>query len=44
MAKLRFTAEAIIHKLREVDVLIGQGKTRGDTCKQLGVTDKTYFR
>jgi len=44
MAKQRFTAEEIIHKLREADVLIGQGKTIGDACKQLGVTDKTYFR
>lgn len=41
MAKQRFTAEEIIHKLREADVLIGQGKTIGDACKQLGVTDKT---
>ena len=44
MAKQRFTTEEIIHKLREADVLIGQGKTIGDACKQLGVTDKTYFR
>ena len=40
MAKQRFTAEEIIHKLREADVLIGQGKSIGDACKQLGVTDK----
>jgi putative transposase len=40
----RCTPEEIIHKLREADVLIGQGKTIGDACKQLGVTDKTYFR
>ena len=44
MAKQRFTTEEIIHKLREADVLIGQGKTVIDACKQLGVTDKTYFR
>jgi len=44
MAKQRFTAEVIIHKLREADVLIGQVKTIGDACKALGVTDKTYFR
>ena len=40
----RFTTEAIIHKLREADVLSGQGKTIAEVCKQLGVTDKTYFR
>jgi putative transposase len=44
MTKQRFTTEEIIHKLREADVLIGQGKTVIDACKQLGVTDKTYFR
>lgn len=27
MAKQRYTAEEIIHKLREADVTIGQGKT-----------------
>jgi transposase-like protein len=24
--------------------MIGQGKTVAETCRQLGVTDKTYFR
>ena len=44
MAKQRFTAEEIIHKRREADVVIGQGKTIAEACKALGVTDKTYFR
>lgn len=44
MAKQRFTTEEIIHKLREADVMIGQGKTVAEACRQLGVTDKTYFR
>ena len=44
MAKQRFTAEEIIYKLREADVLLGQGKMVGELCKQLGVSDKTYFR
>ena len=44
MPKARFTTEEIIHKLREADVLIGQGKTVAEACKALGVTDKTYFR
>jgi putative transposase len=44
MPKARYTAEEIIHKLREADVLIGQGKTVADACRALGVTDKTYFR
>jgi putative transposase len=44
MAKQRFTTEEIIHMLREADVLIGQGRTIAEACKQIGVTDKTYFR
>ncbi len=44
MPKQRFTTEEIIHKLREADVLSGQGQTVAQVCKQLGVTDKTYFR
>ena len=44
MAKKRYASEEIIHKLREADVLLGQGKTIAEACKQLGVTDQTYFR
>ena len=44
MPKQRFTTEEIIHKLREADVLIGQGRTVPEACKQIGVSDKTYFR
>ena len=43
MPKQRFTTEEIIHKLREADVLSGQGQTVAQVCKQLGVTDKYYF-
>ena len=44
MPQQRFTTEEIMHKLREADVLSGQGQTVAQVCKQLGVTDKTYFR
>ena len=44
MAKRRYTSEDIIHKLREADVLLGQGQTIGQACKAIGVTDHTYFR
>jgi putative transposase len=44
MPKQRFATEEIIHKLREADVMSGQGKTVAEVCKQLGITDKTYFR
>jgi transposase-like protein len=44
MPKKRYTAEEIIHKLREAEVLLGQGRTVPQVCKQLGVADQTYYR
>ena len=44
MMDRKYSSEEIIHKLREADVLIGQGRTVADATKQIGITDKTYFR
>ena len=44
MDQTRFAAEQIIHKLRETDVLIGQGLKVPEVCRRLGVSDKTYYR
>jgi putative transposase len=44
MPKKRYNAEEIIHKLREADVLLGQGNTASHVCKQIGVADQTYYR
>ena len=44
MPKQRYTTEEIIHKLREADVMIGQGRSVAEAAKQIGITDKTYFR
>ena len=44
MPKRRYNVEEIIHKLREAGVLFAQGKEITETCKQLGVTDQTYYR
>ena len=44
MAKQRYTTEEIIHKLREADVLIGQGQTIAQVTKQIRVTEQIYFR
>ncbi len=40
----RYTAEQIINKLREAEVLISQGKTIGEAARQLGVAEQTYYR
>ncbi len=44
MPRKRFSAEEIVNKLREADVLISQGQTIGQACKQIGITDQTYYR
>jgi len=44
MPKKRYTAEEIIHKLREAEALLSQGKSASQACKQLGVSDQAYYR
>ena len=43
MSKKRFTAEQIIGKLREAEVLQSKGENIEMICRQLGVTQQTYF-
>lgn len=44
MARKRYRAEEIIHKLREAEVALAQGKSTAEVCKKLGVTEQTYYR
>lgn len=44
MPRKRYTSEEIIAKLREADVHFAQGMSVLEACKQLGISDKTYFR
>ena len=44
MARKRFTAESIIIKLREAEVGLAQGQRVGQVCKQIGVSEQTYYR
>ena len=44
MAAKRHKPEEIVSKLRQVDVLLGQGKSRIDAIRQIGVTAFTYYR
>ena len=44
MSRKRFSAEQIVNKLREAEVLIAQGRSIAQACKQIGVTDQTYYR
>ena len=43
MAK-RHTAEEIVAKLRQVDVLMAQGRSVADAVRSIGVTEVTYYR
>lgn len=40
----RFGAEQIVSKLRQIEILIGQGKTAALACKDAGVSEQSYYR
>ena len=42
--KKRHTPEEIVAKLRQVEVLTGQGKSASDAVRAIGVTEPTYYR
>lgn len=44
MANRRPKPEEIITKLRQVEVLMGQGMARLDAIRQIGVVEQTYYR
>jgi len=44
MSRKRFTVEQIIDKLREAEVLSANGTGVAEVCRQLGVTEQTYYR
>ena len=39
-----FSAEQIIMKLREAEVLLGQGKNVKEACRALEISEQTYYR
>jgi len=44
MGMKRFTAEQIIGKLREVEVLQSKGQMIPEICRQLEISEQTYYR
>ena len=44
MANKRPKPEEIVAKLRQVEVLMGQGMPRLDAIRQIGVVEQTYYR
>ncbi len=43
MGKKRHTVEEIITKLREADVLQAKGQSVLESCRQIGVSEQTYY-
>jgi transposase-like protein len=44
MARKHHKPEEIVAKLRQVEVLLAQGKTATEAVRTLGVTEQTYYR
>jgi transposase-like protein len=44
MMNKRPKPEEIVSKLRQVEVLMGQGMARLDAIRQIGVVEQTYYR
>ena len=44
MARKSYTAEQIINKLREAEILISQGVTLPTVLRKINVSDCTYYR
>lgn len=44
MPNKRFKSEQIIGKLREAEIALAKGKSVALVCKQIGVTEQTYYR
>lgn len=44
MPRKRYTAEEVISKLREAEVLLSQDQEPGAICRGLGISEQTYYR
>ena len=44
MKKKGYSAEQIIGRLEEAEVLLGQGGTVAEVSRKLGATEQTYYR
>ena len=44
MPRKRYTAEQIIRYLRQAEVLSSQHKSVSEICREIGVSENTYYR
>lgn len=42
--KKRYTETQIVAKLRQADVLIGKGNTVPEVCREIEISQQTYYR
>ena len=44
MVKKGYTPEQIINKLREAEILLGQGSSVTEASRKIGIVEQTYYR
>ena len=44
MSNKRHKPEEIVAKLRQVEILVGQGRNRIDAIREIGITEQTFYR
>lgn len=44
MGRKHFSAEQIINHLRQAEVLLSQGRSTGEVCRSIGISNQTYYR
>ena len=44
MSRKRYSPEKIRGMLREAEVALAQGRTVGEICRQLSISEQTYYR
>ena len=44
MPKKRFSAEQIVTVLRQIEVLMSQGKAASVACREAGISQQSYYR
>ena len=44
MRKKKHSTEEVVRKLREAEVALGEGKSIGQVCQALAISEQTYYR
>ena len=44
MGRRHFKPEQIIHMLREAEIKLAGGKTTGEVCRELGISQQSHYR